>query len=382
MLGDTGQKGRGEVEMTPIEGLSETVRLPRLGKIHLGIRKKVKRQSDGKEIEYPEKTDYFVFPADHSDYKELCRVFGEKPKELRVYIPVEDEEQWATQYYKCYDMTHGLVCKGTGATAIRMIDTNTKNIANRDTKQFEMREIPCAGRDCPEYKAKKCGEAMNLRFVLPEIPGLGVWQIDTGSKNSILNINSCAKLIRRAFGRISMIPLKLTLEPAEVKNPETGKKQTVFVLNLRTAVTLAQLADVAREQAKQLLIGPAELEAEYEAQIERDVEDLFGDGRPQQAPAAPPSPPPAPAAPPSQPEAAKAPVAPAATEGEGSTTMTDMDKLIARVKAARKSLRSDKNVLDWLTSGPNAPTLEQIEADPKAEWARIRDILGAAGVEL
>jgi len=117
---------------------------------------------------------------------------------------------------------------------------------------------------------------MNLRFLLPEIPGLGVWQIDTGSKNSILNINSCAKIIRRAFGRISMIPLKLTLEPTEVNNPETGKKQTVHVLNLRTDITLSQLADVAREQSKQYMLEAPDLEAAFDAQVEQDIEDLWG----------------------------------------------------------------------------------------------------------
>lgn len=277
----------------PIQGLSDNVRLPRLGKIHLGIR-------DQRGI--PQKTKYFVLPKDHSDYAALCKVFGPEPTELRVYIPVEDEEKWCEQYYKHYDRTHGLVCKGDGAIAMRLIDTGTGAIANKDSKQVEMREVPCAGKDCPDYKAKKCGEAMNLRFVLPEVPGLGVWQIDTGSINSILNINSCAKLIRKAFGRIAMIPLKLTLEPIEVNNPETKKKQTVYVLNLRTSVTLAQLADVAREQAKQLMIGPAELEAEYEAQIDRDVEDLFGEAPASQKPPNAPPPTQTSAEPPAGPE--------------------------------------------------------------------------------
>ena len=93
---------------------------------------------------------------------------------------------------------------------------------------------------------------MNLKFILPEIPGIGVWQINTGSINSILNINSCAKVIKRAFGRISLIPLTLSLEPIEVNNPESGKKLTAYVLNLRTSITLAQLADAAREQSRNL----------------------------------------------------------------------------------------------------------------------------------
>jgi len=117
---------------------------------------------------------------------------------------------------------------------------------------------------------------MNLRFLLPEVPGLGVWQIDTGSKNSILNINSCAKIMKKAFGHISMIPLKLTFEPIEVNNPDDGKKQTVYVLNLRSDVTLEQLADAAREQSKTLMIESPSLENAFDLELEKDIDKLWG----------------------------------------------------------------------------------------------------------
>lgn len=258
----------------PIKDLSDSVRLPRLGKIHLGI----KHPQKG----YPMKTDYFVLPKDHSDYAKLVEIFGEKPKELRILIPVEDEEQWAPQYYKSYNQTYGLVCKGDGEMALRMVDIKTGELPVKErVDTVELREIICGGKNCPIYKNKEkgkaqCHEVMNLRFILPEVPGLGVWQVDTGSINSILNINSCAKIIKRAFGRISLIPLKLTLESIPVNNPETGKKQTVYVLNLRTDVTLAQLADVAREQAKIFRIEAPDLEAVFEEEVEKDIEDLWG----------------------------------------------------------------------------------------------------------
>ena len=254
----------------PIKNLSENSRMPRLGKIHLGYKHP--------ERGYPIKTDYFVLPADNPYFKELVEQFGEKPKELRILIASEDEELWCEQYYKAYDMTRGLVCKGDGETAMRMLDIKTGYLPNKDTGTVTMKDITCAGKDFPEYKAKKCGETMNLRFMLPEVPGLGVWQIDTGSINSILNINSNTKLIKSAFKRISMIPLSLTLEPIEVNNPETKKKQTVFVLNLRSRVTLAQLAAAAREQSKTLLLSAPNWDEVMDKQAETDIEELFGDG--------------------------------------------------------------------------------------------------------
>ena len=269
----------------PIKNLSEETRMPRLGKIHLGIRVPVLKDGqpvirDGKPVMRPEKVEYFVLDKLNSGYQEIVDLFGPQPKELRILIPVEDEELWATQYYKMYDMTRGLICRGDGENASRMIDIKTGSLPNKDTGTVGMKDMVCAGKNCPEYKVKKCGEVMNLRFILPEVPGLGIWQIDTGSINSILNINSCAKMIKAAFGRISMVPLSLTLEPIEVNNPETGKKQKVYVLNLRSTVTLAQLADVAREQSKTFLLEAPDWDAVSEQKAEEDIKELWPEDNP------------------------------------------------------------------------------------------------------
>lgn len=255
----------------PIKDLTDVVRLPRLGKIHLGL-------PPSKEKNYPQKTDYFVLPKDHPDYPALVKAFGEKPKELHILIPVEDEEVWATQYYKAYTLTHGLVCKGDGETAVRMVDIKTKTFPGKDTATMAMLDMACTGKECPEYKAKKCRRVMNLRFMLPEIPGLGVWQIDTSSGNSIRNINSCAKMIKNAFKRISGVPLNLTFEPAQVNNPDDGKKQTVYVMFLRTKVTINQLAEATRKQVKDLMIEPPDLEAAFQVEVEEDIADLWPEG--------------------------------------------------------------------------------------------------------
>ena len=374
----------------PIKDLSETVRLPRLGKIRLGIKVKKIRQSDGKEIEYPEKTDYFVFPEGCADRDKLVGIFGEKPKQLRIMIPVEDEEKWAEQYYRAYHLTRGLVCKGDGEVAMRQIDVKTGDLPGRDTQTVAMKEMPCAGRECPDYKAKKCHETLNLRFLIPEVPGLGVWEIDTKSINAILNINSAAQIIRRAFGRVSMIPLILSVEPAKAKNPEDGKQQTIYVLNLRTDVTLAQLADVAREQAKTLMLTAPDLEAAYEVETEQLTDDLFGE-----------APPPRPTAPPEAPAASASPApAPAVVEGtpisappvtglpihayaNGATTQGELiqpdssglsakDKLIANVRERKPSLKTNKNVIDFLTAGPNGISKERIDAYPDGVWAEVQ----------
>lgn len=240
----------------PIKGISETRRLPRLGKIHLGIKKT--KVVNGREVEYPSAVDYFVFPEDNYLCDELVRIFDEKPKELRILIPLDDEERWASQYYRCYSRTRGLICKGDGETAIRMVDMRTGALANRDSTEVVMKEVTCSGRDCPDYE-QQCREIMNLQFLLPEVPGLGVWQIDTSSINSIRNINSAAELVKRIYGRISMIPLLLTIEPQEVQDSE-GKKRTVNILNLRTNRTLLEMMEtITKPTPEMLAMGETEL---------------------------------------------------------------------------------------------------------------------------
>jgi hypothetical protein len=235
--------GKHKEDIMPIKGLSETLRLPRLGKIHLGV--KVANKSG--QGEHPEKVDYFVFPEEYRDSIE--RICGtDKPKSLDIMIPVEDAGIWASQFYRAYSRTRGLVCRGDGETAEQSVDVKTGELAwkGADVKS-ERRQVPCAGRECPHYQAKRCHERMCLQFILPRIPGLGVWQVDTGSINSILNINSDTAMVRSVVGRVSMVPLTLTLEPQDVNNPETGKKEKAYCMHLRVVGTLGELLAAAKK---------------------------------------------------------------------------------------------------------------------------------------
>lgn len=280
--------------MSPIKGLSERKRLPRCGKIHLGIKAKT-----DKGVEYPKAVDYFVFPPEHPQYQELVDTFGEKSRELRIVLPLEDEEKFASQFYRCYSRSRGLICKGDGETAMRTVDVQTGALADHNSQFVEMREVPCQGRECPDYKTK-CRETMNLQFLLPEISGLGIWQIDTSSINSILNINGCISLIRAVHGRISMLPLILALEQIEVINPDDGKKKHVWVLNLKSPGTLVEAARQAMMKPLQLIAGmgqevetpvpdeerPELIAPDWEGeppdleQAEKDAEDLWPEDAP------------------------------------------------------------------------------------------------------
>jgi hypothetical protein len=256
----------------PIQGLTQVRRLPRLGKIKMGVKVKAKTR-DGREIEIPQKTDHFVVPP------EVEKIYGKEPKVLDILIPVEDEEKWAPQYYKLYSRTQGLVCKGDGCNAQRLFDTATGERAHKTTTEIVRRDYDCAGRKCPDYLAKDaCKEVMTLMFILYKVPGMGIWQIDTSSINSIININSCADYIRAVFGKVSWIPLQLTIEPKEVQNPESGKRQTVYVLNIRNNLVLLDMVEATKKFQAQLpentrLLLPAADDTAVEA------EELVEDGQ-------------------------------------------------------------------------------------------------------
>ena len=229
--------------MSPIKGISEIVRLPRLGKIRLGI----KLQTD-EGTEYPSPTDYFVCPD------EVKKVFGEKPKELQIMFPTEDEKQWASQYLRCYSETGDLICRGDGEIAVARVETIGRERSSRYKPITKLLEMPCDPDRCPCYQKGYCHRVLNLQFLLPDCPGLGVYQLDTTSFYSIVNVNSGIKLIRGTCGRVSMIPLSLKLIEQEVK-PE-GIEKTVQVLSLTGRYSLAEIQKYAQTPPGQVLLLP------------------------------------------------------------------------------------------------------------------------------
>ncbi|MGD9276317.1 MAG: hypothetical protein PVJ67_04040 [Candidatus Pacearchaeota archaeon] len=196
----------------PIKDFQGRGRIPRLGKIRLGIKKQ------GTKSDYPSAVDYFVCPI------EVRAVYGDKPKKLQIAFHSDSLEEVFPQYYKRYGKSTGLVCKGDGEIA---------NCINTDTGEFE--EIDCRGRDCEFYKKNKCKAIGNLYFMIRGVKRFGVYQLDTSSYNTILNVNGGIEYAKKLTGgRLATLPFILEVVPQEV-NPE-GKKKTVYVLHLEADV--------------------------------------------------------------------------------------------------------------------------------------------------
>jgi hypothetical protein len=273
----------------PIEGLSETRRITRLGKIRLGI-KKVSAKT-GKE--YPQACDYFVCP------QEVIDVYGEKPVKLDIMFPLEDEEVIAHQYLKCYSSYRGLTCKGTGKACKRLVDTATGDFANRDSTPANLvwkENLPCGPGECPKYKTGDCREIMNLQFMLPKVPGIGIWQLDTSSINSIIQVNSAIALVKELAhkhkGTLAFTPLELVIVDKEVA--PNGVKKIVKTLDIVFRGSYAQLKEATRnvpeltmpmpdEEKPDLLYVDAGIEptvAPDKEQAKKDIDELWPEDSP------------------------------------------------------------------------------------------------------
>ena len=243
-----------------IKGISDVRRLPRLGKIHLGIKKV---NSNG--VEYPAAVDYFVVPP------EVAEVYGDSPKELDIVLPSENPDVFFPQWYKRYSYGKGLICKGDGVTA-----------TVRD-ENGGMTEIACHPETCPYYQKGECKPVANLLFILPKVKGFGVYQIDTSSINNIININSEIALLKSILGRISGVPLKLTREVNEVT--QNGKRRKVAFIHIRSPYSMLELQNRSKQLAPPEEVAieqpdndvpeevPEEIDEEPEPLTEKDTKE-------------------------------------------------------------------------------------------------------------
>lgn len=203
----------------PIKQLENIRRLPRQGKIRLGYMKPGKA---GKK-EYPFECGFFILDPEVDEgqeiVKEFARLYGEQPTSIDIMFPVESPEVVFPQWYKKYKKFGGsglLTCKGDGEVALRL------------TKEKGMTEYPCKGDNCEEYLLHQCKRVGTLQVMLPELPGIGVWQINTTSWNSIVSLNSAMPFVKDLCGRIAMIPLKLQLTKQPTTRIVNGEASVSF----------------------------------------------------------------------------------------------------------------------------------------------------------
>ncbi len=185
----------------------------------------------------PQKLDHFVVdPHNREVLPLLTEVLGEKPTSIPITLALDDEWPWDRvfpQYMMMWKHGAGLVCKGDGEVVHYRVTAQGKKLTVEEG-------LVCDPETC-EYALKdsrgfvRCRRVASLQFLIrhPKLNILAVWQADTGSIHSIININSRLRVFKDmdSFGHsIQGIPLVLTVTPREV-HPEQ-KKRIVYVLDL------------------------------------------------------------------------------------------------------------------------------------------------------
>jgi len=255
-------------EFTTIENVSDIRRLTTVGKIRLGIKvsKMVGTGKNKKKVEYPKEVDYFVCPP------EVEAKYGKKPKALDIFIPINDLNVIFPQAYKWY-VKSGLMCIGNGIKAKRKDDKSAWN---------EM-ECPCSNLKTKDNPKGVCTKVANFRFILHKVNAGAVYQIDTGSIHSIIDIQSglevAAELFYSATGhrRFNMIPL--ILKRVERETHGSGRKETHYTMVVELGMTVDELNQSGQNprfiqggDMKFLLDAPTLKEAKIE--IFDDAEDI------------------------------------------------------------------------------------------------------------
>lgn len=226
---------------------SQNRRIPRLGRIRLGL-KVQKRRQDGSTVEYPTETNHFVCPP------EVQAVYGPNPTELDIMLPSDSDEAIFPQSLAWFGRSKGLRCKGDGETAERL---------NEQTGQWEPRQCPCEHYKTKENPKGECTEQGILLFILPKVSMGGTYQLRTGSYNSVVDVNSGLDYVRALIGRISMVPLKLRRVARETH--ADGKRQVHYTLSLTLDATV--------EGVNQLRGDTSRILSHAQLQIEGPVED-------------------------------------------------------------------------------------------------------------
>jgi len=107
---------------------------------------------------------------------------------------------------------------------------------------------------------RDCDIHTRLSVMLSDLPGLGVWRIDTSGYYAAVEMSGAVQVVQTAAGRGSLLPARLRLEQRVVKRPGAdGKPETrrfaVPVLDID--VTPAQLLAAPRGPAGEIGGAPA-----------------------------------------------------------------------------------------------------------------------------
>lgn len=204
-----------------IKGLEQRIRIPRLGRIGLGVKKVA---PTGKE--HPTEVSYFVVP------EMIAKHYGEQPIALPVRFPFDQPER----------VLHSIFyVRRQGKTKTRQCDGECFTEIGRGGQDVEgkCRKPDNIYASCPD----KCRATAKLAVVIPKTP-LGIWEVPIGGLQRIADVLAELRHFERAMGPLSRFLFTLVREPTEeqyVKDDGSSAWRTGYPVHVRTDFTVEEV---------------------------------------------------------------------------------------------------------------------------------------------
>lgn len=202
----------------PIDGISS--RLPEIGRIRIGV------YDEGKG--HPEKLETFRLTSSHMDaIQAAAKLYGGVIGESKVGYDLVTETDTLVVMLPAQGAFSQYMESWSAAGATRRCDGITELLTSE----------PCV---CEAEGNRVCEPRSNLRVVMPQVPGIGVWRLATQGWTAAAELKGSVALIEEVAHRGQSPTVELVLEQRERKIPgETLRRFAVPVLRL--PYTLAEL---------------------------------------------------------------------------------------------------------------------------------------------
>jgi hypothetical protein len=234
----------------------KTATMATLGKICIGEKT---IGTNGKER--PSALDYFRVNADDQYAKLFTAAYGERPTKIPIFFVSDDKGQSCPNFLELRDKAGKRVAKGDGEqfeVATKNSDGTVSDIIVRPDNLDKWMN------DLERSVGGVWKEVLVLKFVIPNIPILGVWEFRTGGKDSsILNIVSTIDTVVEMAGRLKGIPFDLSVEI--VKSDKSGSTSKYPVVSL--------VCNLSPESAKLMSTLPA---GTFQVYTDNSIKELSG----------------------------------------------------------------------------------------------------------
>lgn len=212
-----------------------------VGKIKIG------EMVDGKNGKRPTSIDYFKACAPEQYARFFRDYYSDKPNKITVVFLSNDMNEVCKNFYELRDGSGGRIAYGDGKeffVATKQGDNQIKDviIVPQDPQRWM--------DDMEKTSGSKWKERLVLKFAIPAIPVLGVWEFSThGTGSTIPNIVGTIDTMLEMAGRIAGIPFDLIVE--KVKSDKAGSKSVYPVVKIIPNIS-PESAEVVRGLPMQL----------------------------------------------------------------------------------------------------------------------------------